>query len=233
MKYFALMTLIVLVSCGKKDNIDENPNGIVQPKSDTLSVELINGNLRIVIDTFHPLEYLPVFPGSYWKYADNNNDTITSTTSLNFLPDSFSANRTTWVNTISWVPFLDGMGIWGYGRNDCGVHINGGCELTQLLNVQIPVGSVWLTEYFSPGPHLTKTYREIMTMDTSLLINSVVYDSVVKIKEYVEYLYSNDPPPRVTFEYYSKNVGLVKLIEYNNWDSSVYEKNIIDYFINK
>lgn len=69
------------ISCTKKKGI------LVQPK------------VYKAYDTIYPQSYFPVYPGSKWKYLDQNNDTVSCKTDsvykldyytkLNFISDTF------------------------------------------------------------------------------------------------------------------------------------------------
>jgi len=69
-----------------------------------------------------------------------------------------------------------------------------------------------------------------MNIDTTIFLNSVKYDSVIVIMEYedeVGYRIHN-----VKY-YYAKHIGIIKRMEWWEYDSIINEENLIEYKINE
>jgi len=70
---FIILIFVFLFAC-KKDI----------PVTEPDPVNNMNG-----YDTLKPLNYYPVYPGSYWRYLENDTDTVIQSTSSNYLPHSY------------------------------------------------------------------------------------------------------------------------------------------------
>lgn len=68
-------------------------------------------------DTIKPMSYYPVYPGSYWKYIENDTDTIVSNATA-YAPHSYLKNINSEYSDTVYVPFLDGNPIYGYDKID-------------------------------------------------------------------------------------------------------------------
>ena len=86
-----------------------------------------------VCKIFPPRSYFPAYPGSYWKYLDDNNDTITSSTLSNYCKDYYTSGLDTSETYL--VPFYDGTPIWGYEAHTGSVSYATSYPLTHLVNL--------------------------------------------------------------------------------------------------
>ena len=61
----------------------------------------------------YPKDFYPVYPGSYWKYTENDTLTVFDYVSDDYMEHSYYNHNNTWSETVK-VPFLNGNPIYGY-----------------------------------------------------------------------------------------------------------------------
>ncbi|HQH19811.1 MAG TPA: hypothetical protein PKZ43_09670 [Bacteroidales bacterium] len=200
LKFIIILFFIIIVSCKKENNEQLYP-------------------------TFYPLPYLPVYPGSYWKYTTNNGDTTLQKTSDNYILHSYNSSELGGIKTDPvYVPYWDGKPIYGY-CTPCGYQI-------PILKTEL--GASWETSN-NISVHVYDCAKTI-AVDTNILINGINYDSVIVIKD--EH-YSYSPMPlSYDKKYYAKNIGLIKEDDFVfNQNTASYDStnalSIINFHINK
>lgn len=214
-KYLSFFTiLIILVGACSKD-----ANNIYDPVN-------TEG-----YDTIFPLSYFPVYPGSFWKYIDSNNDTILITTDSTYSKDAFAAGGASYFSDTFYVPRYNYPGqynhtaIWRHEAHTGPISNAGSYPLTRILSDSLPVGNSW-TIFNWAG---TSVSRKIITRDTTIDILGTKYHPTIAIEEY----YSHGPPTYIWINrrYFTKNIGMVKEESYNYSDSTHNEKLLIEYHI--
>lgn len=219
-----LMAAILIFAACKKNSepmapIESNTMLIYRD----LEVEVLNqSGYTYLFDTIRPNKYYPAFPGSWWRYLNESGDTVIREVSENYMKDSLGGWNYYY---ISWVPFINGIGIWGNYYNCC-ILSNGDSGLSKLFIASDTVNVSWLSGSISPGPNY-KTYTKQLAFDTSIFIGELVYDSVIVVESHTEYGVNN-----WTRIYYCKNIGIIKK-ESIDPDGEYHERNLIDYFINQ
>jgi hypothetical protein len=170
----------VLFSC-KKDDIDRN--------------------------VIYPGPYFPVYPNSYWKYVQKDGDTITKSTSSDYLPDSFISEEYNVYTEDAYVPFWNGIPIYGYCTP---VFVNAndkGRVLTPLLRDK--AGFEWIT-----WQSINDSIIEFVSaMDTVLTVKGTLYQNVIVVEKnsWSDHQLSNI----YSYRFYARDIGLIKEIDLN------------------
>jgi hypothetical protein len=179
--------------------------------------------------TIYPLPYFPVYPGSYWKYITENGDTITQTTSADYLLDSYYIDELEGIKTTPvYVPLWNNIPIYGYSTPRKYISTFG---LRQIPFLKFEKGIYWTT---SISEYYIVESAKTIAVDTSIIVNGVIYDSVIVVEGFRQdkYHVTDD-----TYTYYAKNIGLIKKVHLSimlpngGWDTTSV-LNIIDYHIN-
>ena len=201
---------ILTISCKKKTTQQEPEKPEVQK-----------------IDTLKPSSYLPVFPGSYWKYINPKGDTIIYTTSAKYEKDTYTDVNGALTTTVSaYVPKYNGVFIW-QGYCHTGPIYNYGMKVTNSLIPIVPEAfdiEEWTIYQVGHDRHFCRTLK----IDTTIEISGKSYFPTVVIGTYGSY--SNGGDVLYIKEYYTKDIGLIKhedLIDPNS------EFHLINYHINK
>jgi hypothetical protein len=207
---FMLITIVTfpfLFSC-KKDNA---PPAIVPSTYDTIV----------------PLSYFPVYPGSYWKYVNSNNDTTLIETDPEYQLDHYTFQMDGFYSDTFYVPIYNGTPIWGYEEHTGPISNSGSYPLPMILSETIPVGQSWIIKNWGAINYS----RKISVKDTTIIIAGNSYYPTIVVNEF---WHSGGPPnaPFIKKSYYTKNIGLTREDTYFFTDSSVLIKEIIDYHIN-
>jgi hypothetical protein len=172
-------------------------------------------------------DYKKVFPGSYWKYVDANNDTTIAKTDSVYQKDHYTLTSGAYNSDTFYVPDYNQIPIWKYEAHTGPISNAGSYPFTSILSDSLPVGSSW-TIYSWAG---TQISRKIIAKDTTITISNVPYSPTIVIEEY----YSYGPPAYIWIakRYYTKNIGLIREDLYNAMDSTINTKELIDYIINR
>jgi len=202
------LLLIVIVSCSKENDDEKNKNDNVK------------------IDTIFPGDYFPIYPNSYWMYLTSNDDTVIhKADSIYFLNTNYDPYKNPWDSSLYYAPKYDGKTVKGYllslGTTD--YHSS---RWRLLIDDSLYVGKVFNSCYIWPNSYW---YGKVMNIDTSILMNSNQYDSVIIIMEY------SSPPGyenQYIKYYYAKNIGIIRKEEWFLYDDTTYEENLINYKIN-
>jgi hypothetical protein len=177
------------------------------------------------IDTLYPLDYFPAFPGSYWKYIDSSGDTVVNATDSVYHKNCWAMSSAAYVSDTFFVPFYNGIPIWGYLAHEGPISSSGSYPLRRILSDSLPVGSSW-TIYYWGG---TGVDRKIISKDTTIVIGTTSYYPTIVIEEY----YTSPPIPMpIAKRYYTKNIGLIREDLYNFPDTTINVRLMFDYFIN-
>ena len=178
-------------------------------------------------DTIFPLSYFPVYPASYWKYVDSNNDTSIINVDPFYKKDCYTYGSIAFMSDTFFVPVYNNIPIWGYEAHTGPISHSGSYPLTRIVSDSLSVGSYW-DIYLWGGTGIS---RKIIAKDTTISISGISYYPTIVVEEY----YSDGPPYYVWIakRYYTKNIGLIREDNYNASDSTVNTKVLIDYFINK
>ncbi|WP_317899784.1 hypothetical protein [Aurantibacillus circumpalustris] len=228
--YFVLLFALTLVSCKKEGD---------EPKVElnaTIPVDPI-----IVYDTIKPSSYFPAYPGSYWTYTDDKNQSFTSSISPTYQKDAYSnydINRAPplLISTVDsvYVPFSNGYPIWGYKLHTGTGYSKFDPVFTQFLSENL--GAAWTVK---DGNH-DRTYEHVIAKDTTIIINGHSYYPTLVIFGYIYH----DNSPAITYlyrTYYTKDVGQIKYERLTGYGTS-YAGNgvavtatseLTSYFINK
>ena len=210
------MILIIILSC-EEDNQKDNNSNI--PDYDTVSS----------YNTVSIGEYFPVYPNSFWIYLNSNGDTVVHKTDSiyslwsNYNPINYPNDTTKY-----FVTKYDRKAVKKYsiyiGTDS---YHEGGWET--ILPDSIYPGNLFEMRYDWPNTY----YRgKIQTIDTTLKVNSIFYDSVIIV---LKYYGPQDGKLPFGKTYYAKNIGIIKTerCTYQSFDSIISAESIISYHINK
>lgn len=210
-KYFLpVLILLILAGCKKETPlvIDDNTG---TPSYDTAAI----GN------------YFPVYPDSYWIYLDSNGDTIVHrTTPGYYLWSNYNPINNPYDTTKYYVTLYDSMAVVTYTIFvGSGSYHESGWET--LLPDSIYPGKLFQKRYAWPNSYFS---GKIKAMDTSMVINSFQYDSVVEVLEYYGPSLGILPYGKT---FYAKHVGIIKKERcyYTSFDSILSEEYLINYSI--
>jgi len=194
-------------------------------KDNVISDKFTNGSKAH--DTIFPLDYLPVFPGSCWRYVDSNNDTTIIKTDSTYRKDYYTLGISAFVSDTFFVPVFNKIPIWGYRAHTGPISNSGSYSLTRILSDSLDVGSSWVVYNWSG----TQVSRKIISKDTTIKISFKSYYPTIVVEEY----YSYGPPNYIWIakRYYTKGIGLIREDLFDVTDSSINTKQIVDYFINR
>lgn len=188
-------------------------------------------------DTIFPLPYFPVFPNSYWKYSNSTGDTNIYSTSPYYLLDGKFNPNTNNYEYLFYVPVYNCDRVRKYTIYS-GTNIYYENYKTKRL---LPVDNINTGVYFNSSAINISPYsiwRKVIKTNQTILINGILYNSVVIIREFT--ILSNttlciphtfDTIFSYTDHYYAKNVGLIRE-DSVSFDTIIYQKNLIEYYIN-
>ncbi|MBP7508544.1 MAG: hypothetical protein KA807_12020 [Prolixibacteraceae bacterium] len=206
----SLIVLLVFTIIGcSKENDDGNKN-----------------TNEVKIDTIFPRNYFPAYPNSYWMYVTSKNDTIVhKTDSIYFLNTNYDPYKNPYDSSLYYAPRYDGKTVKGY-LLELGTTDYHSSRWRLLIDDSLYTNKVFSSCYIWPNANW---YGKVMNIDTTILLNSNQYDSVIVIMEY------SSPPGyenQYIKYYYAKNIGIIKKEEWYLYDNITYEENLIDYKIN-
>ena len=171
------------------------------------------------ISTIYPLSFFPVYPGSFWKYLENDSDTIISYTSAEYLENSYEGKNGSTETVL--VPYLDGNPIYQYNKvvyhsfHDPDPYY----QLWPVLS-DIP-GTEISADYFDPRyPYGGENFFVTEKTDSTILMtghwgNWTAYAS------------------HVSYELFRKNVGLYSYFVVDTLlNDTLYKKRLIESHIN-
>jgi hypothetical protein len=204
-----ILLIMIHFSCENKDNEDPPKN-------------------ELSYDTIFPKYYLPVYPGSYWKYLDEKEDTVISQTSDYYILDYYEYPVAGYISDSFFVPVLDNVPIWGYEAHSGPISHAGSYPFTLILNDTSNIGYNWQIAYWAGN----ENRRIIIAKDTIIqLSTSFKFDSVIVVKEYQSQ--PENVPEWWYKRYYAKYVGMIKEEYWFSYDSTYNKKELFEYFINR
>jgi len=188
-------------------------------------------------DTLKPLSYYPIYPGSYWKYAVNDTDTVLSQASLTYQKNSFiefkgyiapnSMFFTTGPSDTVYVPYLDGNPIYQYNRLE---HIRDHSNQPADYYRKWPILSEKIGFTFD-GDSNTKKYgdfAEHLTVRTKTV--DANNDSILVLNG--NWVYGPNLNCRTT-KIFTKNIGLTFSLKVDTvLHDTLYKLQLINYHIN-
>jgi hypothetical protein len=199
--YFISFSLMLIIASCTKENVED-----------------------ISIKTLYPRDYFPAYPGSYWKYIDSNNDTITYSTNPTYEKDCYTIADAEFTSDTFLVPVYNGIPVWGYKEKVGPISNAGSSPMQTILSDSLPVGSSW-TIYYWGGVEVD---RKVLAKDTMITIGSTNYSPTIVIGEY----YNNYPVHKcIAKRYYTKNIGLVREDIFSITDTTVNSKLLYNCFI--
>lgn len=180
------------------------------------------------IDTIMPRPYLPVYPGSYWKYSDNS----THSTSAAYVKDAYHTvvNYKVVTSDTAYVPVYEGMFVWGYlNHREHAITFSENPFVT-IIDERLSVGNSWTVDFAGHSG----TSASIIAIDSTLVIDGKNYFPTIAIYYTYNANTANNSRsfPR-KIEYYTKDIGLVKQELLNDSGTVISEFHLVDYFINK
>lgn len=217
--YLSTLACLICLSCIKKkvektEPINCEPTFVEQSSPDTL----------------YPSDYMPAYPGSYWKLVQNNPT----------YPDTLTKNCTSWIKKSAFYPIsLEGCGSF-YSKSSWVTDTYGVPQVwgekmlfgfSNEYKIEIPVfgtNSIDTTLY---PEYKTSGKDKIVIQSTSipeLTVNGTTY---VDVKSVSYSFWSNGHfgfyPIGGTTYYFAKNVGLIRV-----YDPFHYiQHDLIDYYI--
>lgn len=180
-----------------------------------------------IVDTLFPLEYFPAYPGSYWTYFDSvSNTTITCKTDSVYKTDSYYDAHDGAYTDEHYVPYYCGYPVYHYSFRVTPSSVKDS-YFTTFLNNPLQLNSSWCESYAS-NPY---TYcKKIVTMDTTIVLNGIsYYPTLIAVR------YAPGTSPEIHFykQYYTKDIGLIKEIQYYGSNFTINKSiEIVDYHIN-
>jgi hypothetical protein len=211
--FLLIFTASFVFSCKKDENVEENISSTSNPTATSY-------------DTIFPLNYFPVFPGSYWEYVDSNNDTTIIRTDSSYKKDQYTYGSAAFVSDTFFVPFYNNIPIWGYEAHTGPISNSGSYPLTTILSDSLPVGTNWVISNWTG----TEISRKIIAKDTTIITSTSLYYPTIVVEEYYSY-----GPPVYTWikrRYYTKDIGLIREEIYDYPNATINSKELIGYFIN-
>jgi hypothetical protein len=170
------------------------------------SLALLSCKKETSYSTMYPLSYLPVYPGSYWKYINKNGDTVVQTTDAEYKLDSYvySVYQQTDIMTVPvYVPVWNGHPVYGYSTPVYNAYYRRTSLVAYLSEVQ---GQSWGVDN---DPHFGSVSRQVVNTDTSLTLNAVTYSHIIKVTDSVHYTNPYISTSWASDAYYAKDIGLV------------------------
>lgn|SRR5574344_1313946 len=206
----ALFTALIFIQLGCNKNKDHDPEDVSE------------------FDTIFPKSYLPVYPGSYWVYGNEDGRIDSVFSADDYVLDYYQNPEAGYVSDTFYVPELDNVPIWGYEAHTGSVSHSGSYPFTLILSDTAEVGYDWIIAYWQGN----ENRRQIIAKDTTIqLASGAAFDSVIIVKEYqtlpinvLEWWYKR---------YYAKGVGLIKEESWFSNDSTCNNKELIGFKINR
>jgi hypothetical protein len=156
--------------------------------------------------TIYPLSYLPVYPGSSWKYINENNDTVVYSTETDYKLHSYKSNGSQ--TDPAYVPIWNGKPVYGYSTPQQITSPAFSDEyrrgLTLVKYVSATEGENWTVYHEQYGSH----WRVVIKIDTSITIGSLHFDHVIVVND-SSAAYAG-PTFLIQTSYYARDVGLIR-----------------------
>lgn len=170
-------------------------------------------------DTLFPKDYFPAWPGSQWVYNDTDTVKVNAEFELVEWTDEYGLNAQT-----KWVPRISSTAVREY-------EISGVIDVINLKGRIISdsenEGDNW-SDFAVTG---NSRLNAIINTDTSITVNEVVFDNVLVVRVWSEA--APDPlNPYATYNYFAKDVGLIKSHRADWPDSTVFVTELKAFSIN-
>ncbi|MFN8208711.1 MAG: PKD domain-containing protein [Bacteroidales bacterium] len=177
-------------------------------------------------DTIFPLPYFPAYPDSWWKYVNHQGDTVIHTTSPGYnLYLGYHPVYSPYDTSGFYAPVYDGHFVNRYKLHYDQVSYHGGSWKT-LFPEEVSKGLMFLENYIWPSTYYS---GQIESVDTTVVVQSVSYDSVIVVYEYLGPCLGCLPYGRT---YYAKNTGIIKSVRWAQInDSIISSEELIDFRI--
>jgi hypothetical protein len=154
-----------------------------------------------VPDTIKPLSYYPIYPGSWWKYLQNDTGIVLSKASVTYQANSFMelSSGGNVASPVCMVPYLDGQPIYGY-QEIAFIPPPFGGYYTKWPILSETIGAQFSKYWVDPR---TQSVSEQITVMSKTRVGS---DSILTLKGSL-----NNPPynTQKTYYLYQKGVGLI------------------------
>jgi hypothetical protein len=236
MKKFVLIlfSTLLLTNCKKHSKNADEP--LAEPTPDA----------AVKYDTVKPGSYFPAYPGSYWKYLENNTLTVTYSTSPNWVLDSYRDTRgpepsPRHQSTPKYVTLFQGGHyegtIYGYTRllywnNSFGDYFTLCPFLSETSGAVVGVCTVCDTRYGQP---CLAEYEKIV----GKFVNSN-NDSILITKGGIGFIspnpngYRNPDSALIIYKEYTKGIGFSRQYNYDTIKhDTTYRIRLLEYKIGK
>jgi hypothetical protein len=223
--FSVLIFLLALTACKKEKDLSPAPQ---TPATIITSPTPSTSTAPPVHDTIRPTPYFPAFPGSWWKY-ENQQGIYTDHTEQTYQKDwySYYDHNTPYVphNTdTAYVPiYVSGTSrraIWGSRERKHTTY--DGTRLFTIINDSLALGAEW-TFYYAQT-HMS-TRGRLLTKDTTITGKGKTFEHVMRVGYYTYNLYAQNPI--LWWDYFAKDIGLVRT------ETSADTTWLVDYYINK
>lgn len=217
---FFMFSVMFLASC-KKDPppsppiVDEDPT---IPPCDTTFI------VNSFLDTIFPSDYLMAYPGSWWEYSNGQIDSCLAWEPANLFTKTVADNCVTVEIDIHVLPRMSSTS----SSEKHFVLFESNCQTNESLKSTtiVPMINENIGEFYSDeisGGEWPYNYTAYLTKTTlehldSVEIGSQMFYDVIVIRSVDEIFYHHDgwfPPYEADF-FYSKNIGLIRWIYYEN-----------------
>lgn len=178
-------------------------------------------------DTIHPGCYIPAWPGSYWTYVDlNGTETTVVAGDWHLLSNYHPYSAPDDTSHCCWIPTYDGRLLKGYLQSyGNGMPGPNQSLWKELLPDPVVDGAHWWSHTDAPEVHY---YGDILTVDSTVTVNGIVYDNVVVASIHYELF-----PPNSgyrTLYFYACDVGLIRRM-YIQDAVIAWQEDLIDHYI--
>jgi hypothetical protein len=179
-------------------------------------------------DTIFPGCYLPAWPGSYWTYRRlDGTDTTIVAGNWHLLSNYHPYTAPNDTSHCCWVPTYGAEFLKGYWMTyGNGMPGPNNSQWRRLLPDSIHPGANFTSYVQAPE---TRYVGDILTVDSSVTVNGIVYQDVVVASIHYELLPPNDGPR--TLNFYACGVGLIRTIVIQLGEVVVSQEDLIDHHI--
>lgn len=178
-------------------------------------------------DTIYPQSYFPVYPGSTWKYLDQNNNIALCKTDSVYKLDHYTNLK--FISDTFYVPFYQNTGVWGYEMHSGPYYNNSHYPFISILSETTNIGIYWHVSYVSIGNGYLLS-RKVIARDTAIIVSGTTYSPTIVTEDFFTM-----GPPYYTWiyrRYYTKNIGLVKEIQSSSTNTPITTLALLSYTIN-
>lgn len=225
--YLFVALLLLTFSCKKTKDTPKEEQHVGEQQVVTSNPPIIPPPKKI--DTIKLLPYIPAYPGSYWTYSDGSK----IVTAANYQKDVYSITSLydKYTSDTFYVAQYDNAPLWGYRahkESQISTYGNPTQPLVRIISDSLPVGSTWLTRYFSHNSN----WSAITAKDSSVVISGNIYFPTIVLSHFDNF--NNGPSSLIGRSYYTRDIGLVKYETLSRSTGSIIsQKVLVDYFINK